>query len=341
MASKVAFFNVKKHGLKKSVYLAMRTAGFDKIVFNKPLFIKINAMSDQFIPGVCTNPLVLNHFLEYLRKIYPKKKVYAGDANVATLKQFDQAVKAWGYDKICKKHCVELVNLSYQKNVEVPYKGKVFKKILVPEILTKTDLITLPIMKTHCITGLTASLKNQWGCLTTVRQQYHTVAHQAIPEINDLLKPKFSLVDGTISMEGNGPRNGKLKITNVILAGRDLVAVDTAISDFMRLKKPEKLFNAQRIGLGNMKYKIVGDKFFRKKFEKPVLENHVVFKTEFFFRNLPITKWLFFKTPLFKFFSTIVSYYNKTIWWITDGKKQKEQIMNHPDFKKHYSKLLH
>lgn len=334
----VSFIKVKKHGLKESVFKALELSGFDELRLKDRVFLKINAMSDQFIPGVCTNPLVLDYFLEYFRDSHPDKEVLVGDANIATMKQFDKAVREWGYDQVCEKHGAKLVNLSDQPKTVVDYGGKIFKKVMVPEVLLGPDLITLPVMKTHCITGLTASLKNQWGCLTEVRQQYHKAAHQAIPEINDLLKPKFSLVDGTISMEGNGPRNGKLKLVNALFAGKDLVAVDTAVSDFMGFKeKPEKLRVAEKIGLGSMDYELVGDDFYVADYEKPELGSHIIFKTEFFFRNLPVTKWLFFKTPLFKFFSKIVSIYNTKLWWWLSGKKQKEKIMSDPDYKELYS----
>jgi len=137
------------------------------------------------------------------------------------------------------------------------------------------------------------------------------VAHEAIPEINDLLKPKFTLVDGTITMQGNGPRNGDIILTHVLFACKDLVVVDSAISDFMGFKnKPRKLF-AEKIGLGTINYEVMGDDFKPLNYKKPDMSKHLVFKIEFFFRNLPITNWLFFKTPLFKFFSWCATQYNR------------------------------
>ncbi len=62
---------------------------------------------------------------------------------------------------MCEKHDAEIVNLSKTKKEVINYDGEVFKRIKIPGILLRTDLITLPVMKTHCITGLTASLKNQ------------------------------------------------------------------------------------------------------------------------------------------------------------------------------------
>jgi len=341
---KVAFVRVnhEPNGVNKAVSRALKLSGFNKIK-GKRFFIKINAMTDSVVPGVCTSPWVFEALLKNLRKNNPRAEILFGDANVATTKQFNKAVKNWGYEEIGEKYGATPVNLSETKLVTVDLNQEVFKKIRVPEILLNHDIITAPVMKTHCITGFTASHKNQWGCLTTVRHQYHLVANKAIAEINAFLKPVFALIDGTISMEGNGPRNGLLRISDVIIASKDLVAADTVVAKFMGFKLNEVpvIRHAEKLGVGSAKHALVGDEFTPSPYIKPELNKHIVFRTEFFFRKMPLFKWLLFKTPLFKPISWVVTKYNTFIWHHLSGKKQIKRLMReNPFYAEEFKKIL-
>ena len=89
-------------------------------------------------------------------------------------------------------------------------------------------LITLPIVKTHCITPFTGAMKNQWGLLPRARFKFHPVVHAAIGEVNAYFADRIRLgvADLTVAMEGPGPRVGLPKVCDRIMASRDLVALD-------------------------------------------------------------------------------------------------------------------
>jgi len=95
-------------------------------------------------------------------------------------------------------------------------------------------------MKTHCLTTMTCALKHFWGVVPRVRHQYHLVVDEAIADINQFLKPKvaFILVDGTVCMESDGPRTGKLKICDKILASHDPIALDATVAKYMGFEVP-------------------------------------------------------------------------------------------------------
>jgi uncharacterized protein (DUF362 family) len=96
-------------------------------------------------------------------------------------------------------------------------------------------------MKTHHWAGATLSMKNLFGVVSGgVYGWPKNVLHWAgIPEcIADLhraLPVHFAVVDGIVGMEGNGPIQGKAKQAGVLVAGRDLRAVDSTCCRIMSI----------------------------------------------------------------------------------------------------------
>ena len=322
---KVKIENVKsetKKGVADAVTKAM--TGWEAHVKGKNIFVKINAMCDQIIPGMNTNPWVVEAVIRNLKKA--GKNIIIGDADVATTKQYWRAAKKWGYTQIAKKYGARIINLSEEPEIKQKINGKVFKELGIPKALIEADnIITLPIIKTHGITKITGALKNQWGCVPRIRQQYHPVVNQAISDINKYLKVSYAVADATICQEGIGPRNGNPVITNRIIASPDLVALDTVAATMIGYNPTEvkMLKIAEQDGVGSMKYTLTG-KIPKLKFEKA--RQHFIFKIEMKLRHTPILKTIIFKTPLFKLFGAGTTFYNKVIWYYSKGIKHIDAI---------------
>ena len=105
---------------------------------------------------------------------------------------------------------------------------------LPTRLLHETDLfITMPVPKIHCMTGLTLSYKNQWGCVTDVmRLRRHYLFDDAIVAINRALKPAV-LADGTYFLDHNGPMEGDPIRMDLIIAASDAGAFDRYVSELM------------------------------------------------------------------------------------------------------------
>jgi uncharacterized protein (DUF362 family) len=140
------------------------------------------------------------------------------------------------------------------------------KALYIPKIYVDADVvITVPKMKTHNSGMVTLGLKNAFG--VPPRGIYGTsgaakgakvLLHQdydfseAIVEINLIRKPDFVVIDGIVAGEGNGPLQNTPVDARIILAGRDIVAVDTVGAVFMGFN-PEKIPHlalARKAGLG-------------------------------------------------------------------------------------------
>lgn len=347
MTSAVSHAKIKgndKEAVLDAVKKAMQLADWKKHVKGKKIFLKPNLLSDQLVPGQCTSPWVFEGVVKVIREL-GDVEIYAGDADVATAKQMEKAARTWGIKDVCEKYGVRFVNLSKQPTVKIKVpKGKIFRSLNIPKILADCDcIVTIPVIKTHNVTTMTCSLKNQWGCIPRFRHQFHLVADKCIPELNSALKVKFAVADGTVCLEENGPRVGRPKIMNSVFATSDRVAMDTCACNFMQInpKTVGHIQYAEKIGLGDPKYNIRGDKMESKKFRPALVENHPIVKWELRLRKIPVINELLFKTPIFNIPAFFAAKYNSIWWYHLKGKRwAKKVVRSNPMYLKEFGPLL-
>lgn len=195
--------------------------------------LKVNLGWDIFIPGAITSPLVVEALIEAIRAHVGKIYVVEADQ---VLENVERAFHSSGMADVCRRTGATWLNLSNERTVRVDRPDNVvLKRIDVPWVLRDTLLITVPVMKTHAKTGLTGALKNQWGCLSKMRHEYHLVLDDALADLNSVVRPHLSLMDATIGLEGNGPKSGHPRVADRILCSTDPVALDTVQAQIMGL----------------------------------------------------------------------------------------------------------
>ena len=107
---------------------------------------------------------------------------------------------------------------------------------LFPKIYREAEsIVQTCCLKTHAYGGhFTLSLKNSVGLVPRAGHPYMQELHssplqrQLIAEINTAYSPDLVVLDGVDAFVDGGPARGKLAETNVILAGKDRVAIDAA-----------------------------------------------------------------------------------------------------------------
>jgi len=271
-------------------------------------------------------------------------RIFIGDANVATFKQVELSARNWNYNKLCKKYGNRFVNLSKQKTIPVRIDGKLFKVLRIPKILFNVgSVVTLPVVKTHNVSGLTCALKNQWGCIPRFRQKFHLILSHAIPEINLAVPVKFCVADATISLEDNGPVTGIPKVTNSVFASHDRVALDAAVAKFIGYDSSNfgYIVNAEKIGLGTRDFKIVGDNMTPYKFRPANACTHPIVSWELRLRKTPGLNKLLFETPLFKIPAWCAYRYNSVWWYNKKGKFYARNLLkNYPLYREEFGALV-
>ena len=156
---------------------------------------------------------------------------------------------------------VEVRDLDRDEIVGVKIKGATnLKEVGVARSALEADyIISLPVLKTHMSTGTTLGMKNMMGVLPQREKwkMHMSGLHYALVDLNRLVKPDLVIVDGIVGMEGMGPTIGSPVEMNLILAGEDVVAVDTVGSAVMGFSADEvkhlQLAGQARLGINELK----------------------------------------------------------------------------------------
>jgi uncharacterized protein (DUF362 family) len=169
--------------------------------------------------------------------------------------QVEEVYGAMGMERLTRRYEVQLVNLTKDRVIAFP--EPLLEGFGLPGILGECDcFISLPKLKTHALTYFTGALKNQWGCIPRPdRILLHKHIHALIPRIHQLLNPRLAIMDGLIAMEGRGPTNGIRRDLSLLLASRDLVALDATAMRLVGLepKSARHVVKAAAMGLGKLR----------------------------------------------------------------------------------------
>ena len=221
-----------KDSVQDAVRDAMHLANFQQhLQRNKPTSLKVNLGWDLFIPGSITSWWVIEGVIQTLKDWVGPLYVVESDQ---VLENVEKAFHKCKLQELCNRYNVQWVNMSGAPSVRVQVQnGAIFQTVDLPKILSETQVVTIPVMKTHAKTTISGAIKNQWGCISKMRHNYHLVLNDALADINSVVRPAFAVVDATIALEGNGPKSGSPRVVNRVLASADIVAVDTVQAKMM------------------------------------------------------------------------------------------------------------
>ena len=222
----------------------------------KKVLIKVNFITTMtWDTGATTDPMVVEAIIQRLKKLPLEIYVVESDA---TMTNADKAFEVTGMAEMCKQNGVECLNLRHAPDkikVNVP-NGKCLKEITVPRIVTESAIISAAKMKTHMATKVTLGMKNMFGLLPDkFKAKYHAKGiNKVIVDINTVIKPHLTVIDGFVAMEGRGPTDGSPVKMGLIIAGKDPVATDATCARIMGLDPHEisHIRTAYQKGLGNI-----------------------------------------------------------------------------------------
>jgi uncharacterized protein (DUF362 family)/NAD-dependent dihydropyrimidine dehydrogenase PreA subunit len=256
-----------REAVKKGIELI---GGLERIV--KPgdrVFVKINHLPPASPPekGIVTHPIFTEGVIELLKETGADITV-GDDIESGPGDRFNIS----GFRQMCQRAGVRLVNLREGGFTAIEGKGRCLDPVYVSRIAVEADvIINLPKLKTHSLTIFTGGIKNMYGVIpASLRRKYHGTFVQ--PEDFSLMLtdvfaaaiPQLTIMDGIVAMEGEGPANGRLRQTNIILTSRDAVAVDTVATSIIGLSPEDidaiRYCNERGLGVGNLKdIKVTGE----------------------------------------------------------------------------------
>ncbi len=132
------------------------------------------------------------------------------------------------------------LNLDAVTRVRPARQASRLEKLYLSNTALRADLlVSLPKMKTHHWAGATLSMKNLFGVVPGgvygwPKNALHWAGiTESIIDLHTAFPRQFALVDGIVGMEGNGPIQGTPKHAGLLVAGRDVRAVDATCCRLM------------------------------------------------------------------------------------------------------------
>ena len=140
-----------------------------------------------------------------------------------------------GVEKFCEENGIRIVRVDPEGGPDDwlelrPAGAKRLRQFHKPRFMQDACYINLPVLKTHVVSAMTLSMKNTMGILPRPdRRSMHTFGiDQSIVDINRGIKPDLNIVDGSVGQDGEGPLYGDQADLQVLIAGRNSLAVDLA-----------------------------------------------------------------------------------------------------------------
>ena len=260
-----------------------------KSLFDKPnlkVLLKPNILgAKEPERAVTTHPEVIRAVIQWVKQFSPRKIIVAESSGTHKRGATDEAFKESKIQEICESEKVEWV--SFEKTQRKTYAIKnplVLNEVVASDLIEDIDIcINLPKIKTHGQCILTCCIKNMFGTLilgnkAQMHAKFPTKQRfgAALADIYSVLNPQLTIIDGFLCQEGQGPSAGDIVKLDLIIAGFDPVALDTAVCKIIDFNPKEipYIMKAEQKGLGSTnlsEFKILGESInsVKRKFKKP------------------------------------------------------------------------
>jgi len=245
--SRVAIRRVLSYQADVAAVLHETLREFDPPVRGKVVLLKPNLIAIDPQGTTNTNPAVIAAAREAFLRLGAAEVLIGDGSGIDRDSQaILESMRLRDYVGPLAKLFVDL-NVDDVERVVLKTRASRLKELYFPKTVRHADfLVSMPKLKTHHWAGVTLSLKNMFGtvpggCYGWPKNVLHWAGiDRAILDINAAIRPDFAIVDGIVGMEGNGPIQGALKSTGVLIVGDDPVAVDSTCARVMGLL-PEKI----------------------------------------------------------------------------------------------------
>lgn len=243
------------------------------------ILIKPNLVMDVSLHRrACTNPKVIEAIIDFIES--KGGKAFVGESSMVgcdTLKAYEKS----GLKEVCERKGIKFIDFNRCKPIKININGEFIKEVIVAKDLLNFDkIISVPVMKTHVLTGVTLSLKNMKGIqYRNEKIKLHShgmkMLHVGIVDIVTHFKPYMAVIDASYAQEGEGPVGGDIIKMDLIIASRDCVAADATACRIMGINPHEigHIKMAWERGLGEIDdIEIVGDDInkIKRKFKHPL-----------------------------------------------------------------------
>lgn len=204
------------------------------------VFVKPNLTFPVYRKGVMTNPECVEAIIVALKDY--TNRIVVGEADSGGYNRFaiDSVLQKTGIKDLEQRYGIRVVNLSHlsSRSIEFQSGGHLLEVPLPRMLLDETRLfVSAAVPKIHMYTGVTAAVKNLWGCIPdpTVRLKLHPSLARILLGIYKKLPPSLAVVDGKYGLNRCGPMEGDAVELDWLMIADDLYAADVACCHLMQI----------------------------------------------------------------------------------------------------------
>jgi uncharacterized protein (DUF362 family)/Pyruvate/2-oxoacid:ferredoxin oxidoreductase delta subunit len=263
--------------IKRTFFEIMDTIGGDLIGKSDRVLIKPNLLSPASPEeAVLTHPMIVKAAVEYVLQ----KGACPQVSDSPAIGSFEKIMKNSGI-----RNALAGLNVAcgaFDKSLKTDI-GEPFNAIEIAEDAIHADvIINLPKLKTHSQMLLTLGVKNMFGCIVGYRKaEWHmrtginrTMFAKLLILIYQRIRPRFTILDGILAMEGEGPgKSGRPRELGILLGSRDAFAVDSTVCRMFGLDADRlpTLRVAREMGIAEADTEIDGDIPIIRDFRLPLI----------------------------------------------------------------------
>jgi uncharacterized protein (DUF362 family) len=307
--------------------------------------IKLNLSWTKYFPACSSQPWQLDGVLRKLLSdgFSRQRLIPIENRTVVTDPRTGCRNNRW--EPVLERHGVPFVPLTEVEWRVYRFKSPLLKLneifpdgIQVPAMYPGKQILHLPTVKTHGHAVMTGSVKNSFGgLLKEVRHYAHKYMHEVLVDLlymqRELHPAVFTVMDGTISGDGAGPRTIVPRTTNLILASSDSVAIDAVAARLMGFDPMSIPFlrMAHERGLGVADARdidLAGDDVSRENFGFSTRRSLVIWGDQMIRRGFlrPLER-LLLHSPLMVWAPFASNVYHDWIWYPTVGQARIREFM--------------
>lgn len=194
--------------------------------------------------AIVTHPLIVRVVVEYL--LDKGARVQVSDS--PPVGNFRKLVRESGIHAALTGLDAELKPFEESVSVDV---GHPFGTIEIARDAVEADMvINLPKLKSHAMMHMSLGVKNMFGAIVGLRKPEwhmrtgvdHDLFAKLLVQVYQALSPAYTLVDGVLALEGQGPgRGGSPRELGLLVGGADGHAVDKTVCTVLGLNPGDML----------------------------------------------------------------------------------------------------
>ncbi len=185
--------------------------------------------------AVTTHPELVRAAIRLVKEAGGEVVVGDSPAGKPTERMLRHLADRTGIASVCEEEGVDFLLFTEGSTVPCP-DGRAAKSFELNSTVGEVDgIISLAKLKTHSFTRFTGAVKNLFGLVQGrekaechMRMKDPETFSEMLVDLAECVRPRLTIMDGVVGMDGDGPSAGRVRDVGVVLASANPHALDVA-----------------------------------------------------------------------------------------------------------------